>query len=53
MGKLTLNMVIDRLRNEESKRKSFEAVSSELDTLVSEKAKNTEEKAKKKFPSTE
>ena len=35
--KLTLDMVTDRLQNEESKRKNVEAVSSELDAFVSEK----------------
>ena len=36
-GKLTLNMVTDRLRNKEFKRKSVEVVLSESDALVSEK----------------
>ena len=36
-GKLTLDMVTDRLRNEESKSKGVEAVPFELDALVSEK----------------
>ena len=36
-GKLTLDMVINRLRNEESIRKSVEAVPSKSDELVSEK----------------
>ena len=36
-GKLTLDMVIDGLRNEESRSKSVEAVPSELDALVSKK----------------
>ena len=35
--KVTLDMVIDRLQNEKSRRKIFEAVPSELDVLVSEK----------------
>ena len=34
--KLTLEIVTDRLRNEESRRKSVEAVFSESDALVSE-----------------
>ncbi|KAH9784249.1 retrovirus-related pol polyprotein from transposon RE1 [Citrus sinensis] len=36
-GKLTLNMVTDRLQNEESRRKSVEAVPSKSDALISEK----------------
>ena len=36
-GKLTLNMVTDRLQNEESRRKSVEAIPSKLDALISEK----------------
>ena len=36
-GKLTLDMVTNRLRNEQSRRKSVEVVPSESNAIVSEK----------------
>ena len=36
-GKLTLDIITDRLQTEESRRKNVEAIPSESDALVSEK----------------
>ena len=47
--KLTLDMAKDRVRNKEFRRKSVEAVLSELDTLIFKKARKVGEKPKQKF----
>ena len=41
-GKLTLDIITDRLQNEESRRKNVEAIPSESDALISEKQESGE-----------